>query len=39
VHPPAQPFPQRPLVERGKPERRYKLASGKLGEQTRVDLG
>ena len=38
MHPPAQAFPQRPLVEGGKPERRHQLAAAELGEQTRVDL-
>jgi hypothetical protein len=38
VHPPPQPFPQRPLVERGKPQRRHQLAAAELGQKTRVDL-
>src|SRR3989442_11235048 len=38
MHPPPPPLPQRPLIERGKPQRRHQLAAGELGEQTRVDL-
>src|SRR6266508_6199469 len=38
VHPPAQPFPQRPLIERGQPERGHELGPGEFGQQTRVDL-
>jgi len=38
VHPPPQPLPQRPLIERGKPQARDELAAAELGEQTRVDL-
>jgi len=38
MHPPAQPLPQRPLVDRGQPQRRHKLTAAELGEQARVDL-
>jgi hypothetical protein len=38
MHPPPQPFAQRTLVERGKPQRRHQLSTGELGQKTRVDL-
>jgi hypothetical protein len=39
MHSPAQPFPQRPLIERWQPERRHEFAAAELGQKTRVDLG
>jgi hypothetical protein len=38
MHAPAQPLPQRPLIERRQPECRHELAAREFGEQTRVDL-